>query len=100
MKIAESLDFHKDGKIQYSEFITASLSISAKDKKEDIDDRLNAVFKMFDLNDIGYITSKSVIEALEKNDLQVDHKKMEEFFDNQNKQKLNLEEFKNLIKKQ
>ncbi len=73
--------------------------MTAKDKKENIDDRLNAVFKMFDINNSGFITSKSVIEALEKNDLPVNHKEMEEFFVHQKKQKLNLEEFKKLIKK-
>lgn len=99
MKIADSLDFHKDGKIQYSEFITATLSLSEKDKQENIDARLNAVFKMFDVNNSGYITSKSVIEALEKNELPVDHKEMEEFFVNQKKTKLNREEFKRLIQK-
>ncbi len=73
--------------------------MTAKEKTENFDDRLNAVFKMFDINNTGYITSKSVIEALEKNDLAVNHKEMEEFFVNQKKQKLNIEEFKKLIKK-
>lgn len=73
--------------------------MTAKDKTENFDDRLNAVFKMFDANNTGYITSKSVIEALEKNDLAVNHQEMEEFFVNQKKQKLNIEEFKKLIKK-
>ena len=71
-----SLDFHQDGKINYSEFLAATISSATFCKEE----KLWSVFQYFDRDDTGYITSDSVIEALRQSNLEVNDKGITELF--------------------
>ena len=67
-----SLDFHQDGKINYTEFLAATLNSVDFAKEE----RLWSVFQYFDPEDTGYITADSVIEALRGRNLNVNEEGM------------------------
>ena len=71
-----SLDFNQDGKINYSEFLAATISSATFCKEE----KLWSVFQYFDRDDTGYITSDSVIEALRQSNLEVNDKGITELF--------------------
>ena len=62
--IFDTHDFHNDGKVNYSEFIAATLSSVEED-------RLLSAFRYFDTSDSGYITLDSVIDALKQNNILV-----------------------------
>jgi len=58
-----------------------------------------AAFKYFDQEDCGFITAKSLIEALKNDDIPIDESGLYRFFEkfyNLDK-KLNFEEFKHLF---
>lgn len=63
------------------------------------EEKLLAAFKFFDYNDCGYITAKSLIEALKNNEFPIDEDGLYNFFEkfyNVDK-KLNFHEFKQLF---
>ena len=90
-----SLDFHQDGKINYSEFLAATISSATFCKEE----KLWSVFQYFDRDDTGYITSDSVIEALRQSNLEVNDKGITELFKELKKSgdKLSFDEFKEIF---
>ena len=91
--IFNSLDFHCDGKINYSEFLAGTIS-SLKIFKED---KILSAFKYFDVNDVGYITYESVITALKSSKVAVDEKGLLGYFQKFNLKKINFEQFKNIV---
>ena len=93
--IFDTLDFHNDGKVNYSEFIAATLS-SVEFAKED---RLLSAFRYFDTSDSGYITLDSVIDALKQNNILVNETGLGQIFTDLEKvgKKINFEEFKKIF---
>ena len=91
--IFNSLDFHCDGKVNYSEFLAGTIS-SLKIYK---DDKLFSAFKYFDINDEGYITCDSIITALKENNVAVDEMGLNDYFNKRKLKKINFELFKTLV---
>jgi len=96
--IWENMDFHNDGKVNYSEFLAASLSSLNFFQEE----KLWTVFKFFDISDKGYITFESVLEALKTNNISVNEVGLKDFFEKNIKSstKLNFDEFKILVEQE
>jgi Ca2+-binding EF-hand superfamily protein len=88
------LDFHRDGEVNYSEFLAASISSLNFVKEE----KIWSAFRHFESSE-GYVTSESVISNLKANDLICDEKGIKKFFDDLklSGKKLNFEEFKKLV---
>ena len=91
--IFKSLDFHCDGKVNYSEFLAGTLS-SLKIFK---DDKLLSAFKYFDVNDEGHITCDSIITALKASNVAVDEMELIDYFNKRKLKKINFEQFKTLV---
>ena len=91
--IFNSLDFHCDGKVNYSEFLAGTIS-SINTYKED---KLFSAFKYFDVNDEGYITCDSIINALKGNNVAVDEMGLIDYFNKRKLKKINFELFKTLV---
>ena len=91
--IFRSLDFHCDGKVNYSEFLAGTLS-SLKNFK---DEKLLSAFKYFDVNDEGYITCDSIIIALKASNVAVDEVEIIDYFNKRKLKKINFEQFKTLV---
>ena len=91
--IFKSLDFHCDGKVNYSEFLAGTLS-SLKIFK---DDKLLSAFKYFDVNDEGQITCDSIIWALKASNVAVDEMELVDYFNQRKLKKINFEQFKTLV---
>ena len=62
------MDFHCDGKVNYSEFLAATISTINFNKEE----KLWSAFKYFDTTDSGYITLDSVMDALKDSGVIID----------------------------
>ena len=90
--IFSSMDFHCDGKVNYSEFLAATLSSIHFNKEE----KLWSAFKYFDSSDTGYITLDSVKEALKDSGVMIDEEGLHDAFTNLQKKgkKINFNEFK------
>ena len=91
--IFSSMDFHCDGKVNYSEFLAGTIS-SLKIYK---DDKLFSAFKYFDVNDEGYITSESILSALKASNVAVDEISLIDYFNKRKLKKINFEQFKTLV---
>ncbi len=64
------------------------------------EERLWSAFKYFDINETGFITSESMIEALKTNNIPVNESGLIDVFETLNKnKKLNFEEFKKIFEK-
>jgi Ca2+-binding EF-hand superfamily protein len=99
------MDFHHDGKVNYSEFLAAALSSLVNYqiiKNFYHEEKLWTVFKSFDKTDKGYVTSDSIIETLKTNNITVNEVGLREFFEKNQKisTRLNFEEFKLLIEEE
>lgn len=93
--IWKGLDFHIDGKVNYTEFLAATISSVEFFKEE----KIWSAFKYFDPLNKGYITCDSMINALRQNNLTVNEAGLKSMFDNLNKKKkVNFEEFKTMLK--
>ena len=90
--IFNSLDFHCDGKINYHEFLAATISTIHFNKEE----KLWSVFKYFDTTDSGYITVDSVIDALKESGVVVNEEGLRDTFKElkKNGKSINFKEFK------
>lgn len=75
-QIFDELDFHKDGRVNYSEFLAATLN-SIKFEKET---KLWSVFQYFDPNNTGFITADSVINTLKERELNVNESELNDLF--------------------
>jgi len=58
--IIREIDFYGNNKINYSEFLAATISV----KKFLTNERLQAIFKQFDTDGSGYITPEDIVEAM------------------------------------
>lgn len=113
------MDFHLDGKVNYTEFLAATLSSVVKNiiiikihftykkiifnknfilifQQFQKEEKLWSAFKYFDTTDTGYITSESVIDALKNNSVPVNENGLNQVFNNLKKsnKRLNFDEFK------
>lgn len=88
------MDFHCDGKVNYSEFLAATISSLNYNKEE----KLWSAFKYFDTTDSGFITLDSVIEALKDSGVIIDEKGLGKTFSELKKknEKINFDEFKEI----
>ena len=88
------MDFHCDGKVNYSEFLAATISSINFCKEE----KLWLTFKYFDTTDSGFITLDSVIDALKESGVVVDEQGLNETFIGMKKkgEKIGFNEFKAL----
>ena len=88
------MDFHCDGKVNYSEFLAATISSINFCKEE----KLWLAFKYFDTTDSGFITLDSVIDALKESGVVVDEQGLNETFIGMKKkgEKIGFNEFKAL----
>ena len=86
------MDFHCDGKVNYSEFLAATISTINFNKEE----KLWSAFKYFDTTDSGYITLDSVMDALKDSGVIIDEEGLKETFNELQKKgkKINFNEFK------
>ena len=87
--IFSSMDFHCDGKVNYSEFLAATISTINFNKEE----KLWSAFKYFDTTDSGYITFDSVMDALKSSGVIIDEEGLTKTF-NELQKKINFSEFK------
>ena len=92
--IWEGLDFHKDGKVNYSEFLAAMISCHDFEKE----DKLWSVFNLFKDNKKkkNYITYESFSNVAKALNLKIDSEKLKMCFQKYNDE-LKFEEFKKLI---
>ena len=92
--IFSSLDGHCDGKVNYSEFLAATMSSINFNKEE----KLWSAFKYFDTTDSGFITLDSIIDALKESGVVVDEEGLHDTFKEMEKQgkKINFEEFRSI----
>ena len=90
--IFSSMDFHCDGKVNYSEFLAATISSINFNKEE----KLWSAFKYFDTTDSGYITLDSVMDALKNSGVIIDEEGLTKTFNELQKKgkKINFNEFK------
>ena len=90
--IFSSMDFHCDGKVNYSEFLAATISTINFTKEE----KLWSAFKYFDTTDSGYITLDSVMDALKNSGVIIDEEGLTKIFNELQKKgkKINFREFK------
>ena len=86
------MDFHCDGKVNYSEFLAATISTINFNKEE----KLWSAFKYFDTTDSGYITLDSVMDALKDSGVIIDEEGLKKTFNELQKKgkKINFNEFK------
>ena len=86
------MDFHCDGKVNYSEFLAATISTINFNKEE----KLWSAFKYFDTTDSGYITLDSVMDALKDSGVIIDEEGLKKTFKEMKKKgkKINFKEFK------
>ena len=86
------MDFHSDGKVNYSEFLAATISTINFNKEE----KLWSAFKYFDTTDSGVITLDSVIDALKDSGVIIDEEGLKNIFNELQKKgkKINFNEFK------
>ena len=86
------MDFHCDGKVNYSEFLAATISTINFNKEE----KLWSAFNYFDTTDSGYITLDSVMDALKNSGVIIDEEGLKKAFSELEKKgkKINFNEFK------
>ena len=86
------MDFHCDGKVNYSEFLAATISTINFNKEE----KLWSAFNYFDTTDSGYITLDSVMDALKNSGVIIDEEGLKKAFSElkKKKKKINFNEFK------
>jgi len=66
-KIIKEVDYHGNGKINYSEFLAATISVQSFLTEE----KLWMLFKHFDIDDTNGISKENIREALTKLGIQV-----------------------------
>lgn len=92
--IWEGLDFHKEGQINYSEFLAAMMSTYNFDKEE----KLWSVFNFFKekRKDKDYITFESLTNSIKALNLNIDEGEIKKCFEQFDKE-IRFEDFKKLI---
>ena len=92
--IWEGLDFHKDGQVNYSEFLAAMISSYHFEKEE----KIKSVFNLFKENkkNKNYITYESMSNAAKALNLNIDENELKNCFKQFNEE-LKFEDFKKII---
>ena len=93
--IWNGLDFHKDNEVSYTEFLAAMVSTVPYN---DLKDNLNTVFNYF-RQDNDYITANSVLQTGKALNLIMNENNIINDFKMFKKEKVNSEEFLNIIPK-
>lgn len=91
--IIKNVDYMENGRINYSEFLAATVSAKATITTE----MLWALFKHFDTDNSGYITPDNIIESLEKAGRKVEQTDIDTILEEHDIEKsghINFEEFK------
>ena len=93
--IWDGLDFHKDGKINYTEFLAAMVSSYTFEKEE----KIWSVFCYFKENNPNddYISVESLLKSAKALNLTLDEKEIRKNFDKLEDKRLNFEDFKKII---
>lgn len=92
-KIVQNLDYAGNGKINYSEFLVATIEL----KSVLTFDRLWALFKYFDTDSSGYITQANLKEAFAKSGKELTNEELKLIMEKHDLEKngiLSFEEFK------
>ena len=95
-EIIKNIDDHDTGKINYSEFLAATLT--TKIKLDEV--HLWTVFKRFDVEDKGYITEENLEEVLHWVGKDMSHVEAQRIYDeaeHQAENKITFEEFKKMM---
>lgn len=92
----ENVDVHKNGKINYSEFIAATISIQEFLTEE----KLWMIFRHFDVDDTDYISRENIVEAMKKMGKELTEQEVDEalnLHDITKNQKISFEEFRHMF---
>jgi len=94
--LMERVDYMGNGKINYSEFLAATISI----KSVLTYDKMWALFKHFDTDDSGFITPENIREAFGKVGKNLSDKDINDIIENHDIEKngmISFEEFKQMF---
>jgi len=94
--LMERVDYMGNGKINYSEFLAATISI----KSVLTYDKMWALFKHFDTDDSGFITPENIREAFGKVGKNLSDKDINDILENhdiENNGMISFEEFKQMF---
>lgn len=95
-QIVQEVDYHGSNRINYSEFLAATVSI----QKILTNERLVAMFKQFDTDNSGYITPEDIVEAMQKLGQKITGEEIREIMKTHAVQKeghISFEEFKKIF---
>ena len=91
------IDFHKDGQVNYTEFLAAMTSSIETNREE----KEWSAFKYFeDNNSPGYITYNSLLQTCQAFKLAINEDEIKKTFEKENQEKINFEMFKKLIEEE
>ena len=96
--IVKELDFAENKKINYSEFIAATINT----QEFLTDQKLSAIFRTFDIDNTGEITSQNLKDAFSKFGRECSDEEIEQIMkehDKNGQKTINLEEFKLMLLK-
>jgi calcium-dependent protein kinase len=95
--IFRSIDFNKDGQINYTEFLAATV-----DKKKALTlQNLTFAFHHFDVDNSGYITESGLVEVFHREGRHMTQEQVHDIMlqaDSQNKGKISFEDFTKIMK--
>ena len=92
--IWNGIDFHKDGQVNYTEFLAAMTSSSELNKEE----KEWSAFKYFEDSKLpGYITFDSLLNACEAFKLAINEEEIKKTFEKENQEKIDFDTFKKFI---
>jgi Ca2+-binding EF-hand superfamily protein len=97
--ILAEVDYHGDKKINYSEFLSATIQVKSILTEE----RLHSIFNQFDTDGQGKITAGNIVRAMKKlgrHDALLDPRDLQEIFDKYDVDKngdITFEEFKRVF---
>ena len=95
--IWNGIDFHKDGQVNYTEFLAAMTSSIETNREE----KEWSAFKYFeDNNSPGYITYYSLLQTCQAFKLAINEDEIKKTFEKENQEKINFEMFKKLIEEE
>ncbi len=95
--IIENVDYYGNGKINYSEFLAATIST----KQFLTEEKLWALFKHFDIDNSGYITHENLKNVLKKTGQKISDAEIEDMireFDQEKNKMISFEEFSLMLK--
>ena len=95
--IVKQIDFAGNGRINYSEFIAATINT----QELLTDERIDAIFTAFDVDNTGAITAQNIIDSFSKKGKEISFKDLEQIFkqhDENNDGEIDKFEFKQMLK--